>query len=822
MTIHGYDLIRQDRESRRGGGVCIYLRNNISYFRIHETVTTSPKISSLLIELPVLRIFLLCLYIPPSCLTTELQELHTLTCNIFDRFLSDKPNFNFIVLGDLNNFDCSKLCSELDIVDIIVHPTRKGKILDHFLLTKYLNQYYSTKCVQFDSPVGRADHDLITVHPDVHVHGQSPNNVSEILHDVPVFDFRMSYINSLRTNLRNYDWSIMMAENDINTKWRIFHRTVLLVVDKTIPKKYVTMSSKDKEWLTPLTKLLINERWLAYRQGEWSKYQHLNQKVKQEIQNCKSIWADKIKSKQNGIWTLMSAMTQNNSASTFDSFINRNGGLEKTLSDLVNQFANSNPNSVSDLSIIDDGWTFIVEENDVENLLSKINPRKFSGDPHISSLLYKKLSEVITYPLTHIFQAAITVREIPTDWKKTVITPIPKEKPIQISRFRPVSQTLLPAKIFERIVLKNTKPIFTQLAGKYQHGFRSGCSTTTALVKIMNCLFENYDHMYGSLLLAFDLQKAFDTINHHVMIKKFFEMKVPAGLVLLIKNYLSDRNACVKLKNHYSRNFCISTGVPQGTVLSPYLFSAFFGDFSTLPLTASTVKFADDLTIILKINPDDTRDSVEAIVHKELKNINSWCESNDLCINVSKSKALLCSRKRFDFAPSFPIQLVNNITILGLTISSDLKWDDHVQLITKKANSRFYALRKLCPFLSPTELHMLYTGFVRPLLEYASPVFVGLNKKLSSKLIAVDKRAHRIIFRDGKRGCPCGVNELNERRIKISKKLYECIENDVDHIINDIIPNRLPRSNVPCIPLCRTDKAQGSFIVFIARLLNRL
>ena len=172
------------------------------------------------------------------------------------------------------------------------------------------------------------------------------------------------------------------------------------------------------------------------------------------------------------------------------------------------------------------------------------------------------------------------------------------------------------------------------------------------------------------------------------------------------------------------------------------------------------------------------------------------------------------------FPPSFPIELVNQVTILGLTISHNLKWDAHVHRVVKTANSRFYALRKLRPFLSNTELHLLYTSFIRPLLEYVCPVFVGLNKKLSQRLISVDKRAHKIIFRNDKRQCSCTTNELTIRRYRLSKKLYLSIESDANHIMNDIIPNRLPRSNLPCIPLCQTEKAQASFIVFIARLFN--
>ena len=155
-------------------------------------------------------------------------------------------------------------------------------------------------------------------------------------------------------------------------------------------------------------------------------------------------------------------------------------------------------------------------------------------------------------------------------------------------------------------------------------------------------------------------------------------------------------------------------------------------------------------------------------------------------------------------------------------LGPNLKWDEHICRVLKKANSRFYAMRKLRPFLNTHELHELYTGFIRPVLEYGCPVFVGLHKKLSSRLISVDKRAHWIIFRECDRDCSCHVNEMTTRRHEISKKLYHMIEMNKNHILHNIIPRRLPRTNRPLIPFCRTEKASLSFVTFIARLLNDL
>lgn len=322
-------------------------------------------------------------------------------------------------------------------------------------------------------------------------------------------------------------------------------------------------------------------------------------------------------------------------------------------------------------------------------------------------------------------------------------------------------------------------------------------------------------------MLTFDLQKAFDRLNHELIIKKFLDNGFPRGFVILLKDYLTGRLACVKLHKKFSHSFTITTGVPQGTVLSPYIFAAYFGDFKCQSQTATAVKFADDLTVILTMDSTDTK-AILNDVEIEINNIRMWCQVNDLNLNESKSKALVCCNKQLDFSDAFPMEIVTSTSILGLTITNDLKWDSHVNGIIRKVNSRFYALRRLRPFLNPQEMHELYTGYIRSVMEYACPVFVGLNKKLASRLVSADKRAHRIIFREDGRSCNCHVEEITRRRHSISLKLYDLVENDGNHVINEIIPNRLPHRNRPVIPVCRTQKSHSSFVAFTARLLNNL
>ena len=294
--------------------------------------------------------------------------------------------------------------------------------------------------------------------------------------------------------------------------------------------------------------------------------------------------------------------------------------------------------------------------------------------------------------------------------------------------------------------------------------------------------------------------------------------------MLWLNDYLRDRASSVTLQDVISKPFQRMSGVPQGTVLAPYIFAAFFGDYrctGNLGNAVGCVKYADDLTLILPIYDTDSA-HVNEIVLTTVNDVSNWCERNNLSLNVSKSKAVICLKNsdlRNPSLYSFPVDIVPSVNILGITISETLSWEAHVNNIIKVVNKRFYVLRKLRPFVSSDELHQVYTSYVRSVCEYACPVFVSLNRILNNRLARVDKRAHMIIFRDDPRTCQCSLREIENRRLLISKQLFIKAESDNTHTLHKLTPERLLHTGVPCVPLCRTVKMKDSFFPFMASFM---
>lgn len=825
VYLNGYSILRDDRKDRKGGGTAIYVKDTIQFRELPISFALPANVSCNLIELPDFSMFVMCIYIPPSCNSKELKEINRFICNTMDHLLCDKPNHTFAIAGDFNKFNCSHLCVDIDADDIVLHSTRGTNALDHIIVSKELSTVYYANDVNYDAPISTADHLFITAYPSAR---------SNFLNDdlkttTTIFDLRDSNIYELSHALESYDWYELLQESDTDKKFQIFRDTMHSLVDKHIPQSQVTMTHTDKEWLTPLTKSLINKRWEAYRTKNWPQYNYLKQKVKDEIYKCKLIWTNKLKQQKNGLWKLFASVTKGKGNSDiFKNLIDECGGVSNALSHISDNFFRSQNFNVQWKSneIIDDGWSIDIQIDKVIKILKLTPIDKFSGDSKIPSVIYKRLAEPIAYPLTEIFQSAVNTRTYPSSWKNVYITPVPKStsSKLELTNMRPISQSCLPSKIFEKILVMESKPHFIKLFGNNQHGFRTGCSTSTALITIMDSLHRNFDnrYCYGSVLLTFDLQKAFDKLNHTLIIDKLNSCVFPKGLLMIILDFLSERYASVKLKGKISMPFRVISGAPQGTVLAPYIFSAFFGDYRPFNSDSSYTKYADDLTLVIPIFTKNTQ-HIQEKINYEINGISKWCEENDLTLNLLKSKAVLCLKNSIDpLALSLPIPLVETLNILGVNIQKDLSWTFHMNSIAKLANQRFYALRKLWSYVSSDELHQLYNCYIRSLLEYGSPVFVGLNKKLASILVKIDKRAHRIIYRDSNRKCNCDIDEITKRRYKASRKLFEKAENEISHILHDLIPRRHVYSGTVCIPYCRTVKARSSFVPFTSALMNML
>ena len=466
--------------------------------------------------------------------------------------------------------------------------------------------------------------------------------------------------------------------------------------------------------------------------------------------------------------------------------------------------------------------------------LAKVQSGKSSGPDGIPAKVVKLFAIELSTPLCQVLNSSFAEHVVPKQWKKAIVAPIPKEQPATIESLRPIALTDHFAKIAEHFIVKSLLEDVNPNLDPKQFGSRSGMSTSHCLVDIINFLTKNSDRL-GSVttVIVTDFTKAFDRVDHSVIIAKLCEMCPSSSVVPWIVDFLSDRTQCVRYRGCLSEWTPIKAGVPQGTKLGPVLFLILIND----ALTSSGLahwKYVDDMTIAESI----TRGAISE-VQPTLDNLVQWCDENNMRLNVKKCHTMRVYFGKTDLLPlsvtlaDHSLNQVKSVKILGVTVQSDLKWGEHVQEMVRKANKRMYMLSALLPFRIPVcDLLTIYTGFIRPLVEYAAPVWhPGLTSFQTSQIERVEKRALRLIMGSAYSSYDEALDhtrleKLEVRRDHLCKKFAQALTKS-SHF-NSWFPLRRQHEGSRSLRnkthyqqmRCRTERYRKSPIPFLIDILN--
>ena len=627
-----------------------------------------------------------------------------------------------------------------------------------------------------------------------------------------IYDFRKSNLTLFYNYLNNCDFStiIELADNEVDKKIdRLYY--ILRNALSTIPHTIIHVKDSDKPWITNITKALIEKRWKAYRSKNYNLYYHYKQKVQIEIQKAKRIWLAKEKKRNNktGIWQLLKATTTSNTNNHLQQFTNNFQTLKEAANNLGQKFKqnyNYHHHQTTNYTMHkdDNNVDFTFDEFDIYHLLTKINVSKKSSDD-IPSRCYKEAATFITKVITNIFNSSYKSAIFPASWKKAVIIPV--SKPGKINEFRPITLTHTLSKIFEKAILQKllTSTNIEDFYGPNQFGFRKLSNTTSAIIRIHDAATKLIDlpDSSGISIIAFDLSKAFDQIQHNLLIDKLYSKNLPFTFIKWYQDYLSQRTFTVNVMNHFSDTFDVVSGVPQGSVLSPFIFCTFVSNISVPG--AITVLYADDITVVKK---HCGHKNVIEDLNYVIETIDCLVSSLGLVLNKAKTQILHVPKSQTKKQIIYD-GLSDVIQILGVQFNTKLNWDTHAQHISKKAYSRLYALRKLKPNLTKQELITIYNCYILSILEYANPALIGMSS-LSQKLLnTVQRRAHSVICTWR---CRCDIlDDLSLRRATSTIKLFVQAANVDRHILHQLVPNRLPHSGHYAIPYSKTARRANSF-----------
>ena len=385
---------------------------------------------------------------------------------------------------------------------------------------------------------------------------------------------------------------------------------------------------------------------------------------------------------------------------------------------------------------------------DVMEVLGAIDVNKASGPDAISPKILKECAAELSPSLTQLFNFSLTSGRLPSVWKTANVVPIHKSGERTLAdNYRPISLTSTLVKSLERIIHKHIMNFFKtyRLLSDNQHGFREARSCVTQLLQLIHSWFSTLEK-YGSVDAIFlDFAKAFDKVSHPHLLYKLQCYGIQGQLYDWIKDYLSNRKQRVVVGGQSSEWIDVMSGVPQGSILGPFLFLVFINDFPSI-VSCKTELFADDSVLYSQINSNQDCDELQ----DDLSCATSWCDAWQVALKSEKCEVLHISKARNPIVNEYRInnqnlRAVNHHKHLGIWLQNSLSWDYHINSICAKANRFLGLVRRTFDTKDPTAIKTAFRALVRPILEYGCPVWNPYLAKHIHKIESIQRRATRLI-----------------------------------------------------------------------------
>ena len=387
-------------------------------------------------------------------------------------------------------------------------------------------------------------------------------------------------------------------------------------------------------------------------------------------------------------------------------------------------------------------------------MLLDIDIRKACGYDNLPARLLKDAAPFIASPLTHIFNVSMEEGKFPDAFKIAKVTPIfkkgSKDDP---GNYRPISVLPILAKVFEKIV--NSRLIdfleVNNVLFRHQYGFRKKHSTKMSLINLSNSLLKYLDDGQSTVGIFIDFKKAFDTINHKILVTKMSHYGIRGVVLKWFEDYLYNRSQFIQYKYIESTRMNISCGVPQGSVLGPTLFLIYINDLPNSTTFFNFRLFADDSNLFHNFNTKQ-KDIDMDIVSENLKKVQKWCNANKLTINSQKTNYMIIKSKNKAVGKIGSVNIsgteiseVSVASFVGIDIDCHLSWKEHIQRINKSIRKKVGILFKLRHFVPRYVLVLLYKTFIQPHITYGLEVWGSNYKSYLNCIYISQKMAMRAI-----------------------------------------------------------------------------
>lgn len=778
-ALDGYTRIEKHRTNTTGGGVAIYIKNKYQ-FQIREDLSVFNEgiYESIFAEVTLNKnksILVGEIYRLSTTSQSDFMETYDTTCATI---LSENKDF---IIGSDSNLDLMKLDTDsyiqnfLDcnfsngITPVITKPTRvthsTATLIDNIFTTfKDMNNYKSGILVTDIS-----DHFPVFLFLEK-VKGKTEKAPLTFTYR----DNSQQNLDLVKNDLTNMNWNFLQ---DLNTddSFQFITDTINTSVDKHCPMKTVVIPytklihtpwmttglMKSSKMVNKLYKKALKHNKDTHYYENYKRHRNLFNQLKRKAKHA--YFKEQLNESRNNIaktWKVINKILGKvNDKSSLPSMFKVNGTIitdKQLISEgFCNYFTNVGPDFAA--KIPKSKRTFLsymkgtynnsiflepTDQEEIFRIIMKMPSKKSCGYDGISSKLLKSIANQISYPLAIAINKSLENGEVPNNLKIAKVVPIYKSKDNQVfSNYRPIS--LLPnlSKILEKVMYKRIYNYFINMKILYpsQYGFRKDHSTVHAITELINDILNGFENKQWTLGVFLDLSKAFDTIDHDILLQKLSHYGIRGVALEWVKSYLSERKQYVEFMGVSSNQQSMICGVPQGSVLGPLLFIIYTNDLSSVTEHSKSILYADDSNIF------KTGNNLRLLfrdVNKDLDNVAEWFKANKLSLNVAKTHYMLFQHRNnkpddHDYKLTLcgnDIQETDSVKFLGLFLDPNLEWTAHIRQLETKLSRSLYMINSVKEQLDKDHLKILYYSTVYSHLNYGilhwSATFDQNKKKL--------------------------------------------------------------------------------------------